>query len=76
MTLPLLEPFSDSFVRQACLLSPNLLDVESHIREQYSGDLVRFSFAISASRDIAVDMQGVWEEAAAAWSHVSDCTKK
>lgn len=71
LMLPLLEPFTDAFVRHACLLEPSLRTVEAHIRATRSGDLVRVAFALSAVHDILEQEQDVWVEAAAAWSHVS-----
>ena len=69
--LPLLEPFSEVFVRHACLLSPSLLDVEEHLRAANSGQMIRYAFAISAAGELREKYAGVWTEAAAAWSHVN-----
>ena len=71
ITLPYLEPFSNAFVRHACLLVPSLHDVEKHVRCAHKGDMIRFAFSISAVHELRGQAHDVWTEAAAAWSHVS-----
>jgi hypothetical protein len=68
--MPALEPFTAAFVRLACLLDPPVSRVEACVLRECADDIIRFAFAISASRELAKRAAGVWEEAAAAWSHL------